>query len=165
MSVEHLSGSINFDAFDSTSEPLNRFLKRFALTNEANGSSRTYVFCDAGRRVIGYYALCAGAVQYRQVPARTAKGLAKHEVPVLLLARLAVDRAHQGQGIGLMLLRDAIIRTTQAADIVGIRALLVHAKDDPARAWYAKFDFEPSPTDPLHLFLLLKDIRASLPRS
>ncbi|MDZ7665491.1 MAG: GNAT family N-acetyltransferase [Desulfotignum sp.] len=87
------------------------------------------------------------------------KGLAKHPVPVMILARLAVDKAFQGQGLGRALLRDSLLRTLQAADIAGIRALLVHAKDDTARNWYLSWDFEPSSTDPFHLFLLLKDLK------
>ena len=80
----------------------------------------------------------------------------------MLLARLAIDRTEQGQGLGKALLKDALLRTAQAADIAGIRALLVHAKDDEARGWYQKYDFEPNPTDPFHLFLLMKDLRALL---
>ena len=81
---------------------------------------------------------------------------------MMLLARLAVDQTEQRRGLGKALLKDALLRTSQAAEIAGIRALLVHAKDDEARAWYASFDFEPSPTDAYHLFLLMKDLRALL---
>jgi GNAT superfamily N-acetyltransferase len=80
----------------------------------------------------------------------------------MLLARLAVDRSHQGQGLGKALLRDCLLRTVQAADIAGIRALLVHSKDDVASNWHLNLDFEPSPTEPHHLFLLLKDLKAML---
>ena len=80
----------------------------------------------------------------------------------MLLARLAIDRTEQGKGLGKALLKDALLRTAQAADIVGIRALLVHAKDDEARVWYESLEFEPSPTDPYHLFLLMKDLRPLL---
>jgi len=90
------------------------------------------------------------------------KGLARHPVPVMILARLAVDVDHQGRGIGKALLKDALLRTAQAADIAGIRCLLVHAKDDTARQWYAGWEFESSPTDPYHLFLMLKDLKALL---
>jgi GNAT superfamily N-acetyltransferase len=93
-------------------------------------------------------------------PGRVTKGLARHLVPVMLLTRLAVDLTEQGTGIGTGLLKDALLRTAQAADIAGIRALLVHAKAEEAKTWYLKFDFDPSPSDPLHLFLLFKDIRA-----
>jgi len=78
----------------------------------------------------------------------------------MILARLAVDVHYQNQGLGRALLKDALLRTAQAADIAGIRALLVHAKDDTARQWYLNWEFEPSPTDPMHLYLLLKDLKA-----
>jgi predicted N-acetyltransferase YhbS len=81
-------------------------------------------------------------------------------VPVILLARLAVDRIQQGSGLGKNLLRDAILRSVQASEIISVRALLVHALNDSARAFYARFDVEPSPTDPLHLLLTMKDARA-----
>ncbi len=93
-------------------------------------------------------------------PGRVTKGLARHPGPVMLLTRLAVDRTEQANGIGKGLLKDALLRTVQAADIAGIGALLVHAKDEEAKAWYLKYDFEASPSDPLHLLLLLKDIRS-----
>ena len=80
----------------------------------------------------------------------------------MILARLAVDRGHQGQGLGKALLKDALLRTAQAADIAGVRCLLVHAKDEAARQWYASWEFEASPTDPYHLFLMLKDLKALL---
>jgi len=101
-------------------------------------------------------------VQPQAAPARVMKGMARHPVPVMLLARLAVGLAHQGQGLGQALLKDALLRTAQAADVAGIRCLLVHAKDDAARRWYEDWEFEPSPTDPYHLFLLLKDLKGLL---
>jgi len=147
-------------AFDCGKEPLNRFLKRYALVNQKIGGAQTYVVCRGKRRIVGYYSLAAGAVEHAAAPERVGKGLARHPIPVMLLARLAVDRSEQARGLGKALLKDAMVRTVQAASIAGIRALLVHAKDDEARAWYEGFDFEPSPTDPLHLFLLMKDIAA-----
>jgi GNAT superfamily N-acetyltransferase len=93
-----------------------------------------------------------------------AKGLGGYPVPVILLARLAVDRTEQGKGLGAALLKDAILRAASAADIVGCRALLVHAKDKQAQAFYQRFGFEPSPVNELHLFLLMKDILASQAR-
>ena len=111
----------------------------------------------ADKAVAGYYSLAVGSVRRADAPGRAGKGLARHPIPVMILARLAVGRTRQGKGLGRLLLRDALLRTLQA----GIRALLVHAKDDEARAWYESFDFEPGPTDPRHLFLLMKDIRAN----
>jgi len=157
--VEKLTNTQDADGFDCGKEPLNRFLKRFALVNQKSGSARTYVVCRGESRIVGYYSLAAGSVDHGASPARVTKGQARHPVPVMLLARLAVDRGEQGRGLGRALLKDALSRTLQAADIAGIRALIVHAKDDEARAWYESFDFEPSPTDPYHLFLLMKDLR------
>ena len=109
--------------------------------------------------VIGYYALAVGSVEQEQAPERIKKGLARHSIPIMLLTRLAVDRRWQKQGVGAGLLKDAMLRTLQAADIAGIRAIVVHAKDETARTFYQQFDFMPSQTDPLHLFMLLKDVR------
>lgn len=160
--VEQLSANHDIERFDCGKEPLNRFLQRYALTNQAANAARTYVVCGDGNRVAGYYSLAVGAVEHGSAPERVIRGLARHPVPVMLLARLAVDRTVQGSGLGKALLRDALLRTAQAAGIAGIRALLVHAKDDEAKAWYERFDFAASPTDPYHLFLLMKDIRALL---
>jgi GNAT superfamily N-acetyltransferase len=115
-----------------------------------------------GGGVAGFYSLAVGSVTPESAPQRVAQVLARHPVPVMILARLAVDQAHQGRGLGQALLRDALLRTAQAADIAGIRALLVHAKDDVARKGYESWNFEPSPSDPLHLFLMLKDLKALL---
>ena len=103
--------------------------------------------------------LAVGQVSCEEAPERLTKGLARHPVPVMLLARLAVDRRWHCQGVGKALLKDAMQRTLQAAEIAGIRAFAVHAKDEEARRFYQKFDFIPSPTDPMHLFVLLKDVR------
>jgi GNAT superfamily N-acetyltransferase len=160
--VQKLDASHEVDAFDCGKGPLDRFLQRHALVNQKAGSAQTYVVCRGEQRVAGYYSLAVGAVEHADAPGRVGKGLARHPIPVMLLARLAIDRAEQGKGLGKALLKDALLRTAQAAEIAGIRALLVHAKDDEARAWYEQFDFEPSPTDPYHLFLLMKDLRAIL---
>jgi GNAT superfamily N-acetyltransferase len=160
--VQKLDASHEVDVFDCGKETLDRFLQRHALVNQKAGSAQTYVVCRREQRVAGYYSLAVGAVEHADAPGRVGKGLARHPIPVMLLARLAIDRAEQGKGLGKALLKDALLRTAQAAEIAGIRALLVHAKDDEARAWYEQFDFEPSPTDPYHLFLLMKDLRALL---
>lgn len=110
----------------------------------------------------GFYSLAVGQIAFDDAPERLAKGLARHPVPVMLLARLAVSVAHQGRGIGSGLLKDAMLRSLAAAEIAGIRAMVTHAKDDAARRFYEHFDFAPSPTDPLHLFILLKDARAAV---
>jgi GNAT superfamily N-acetyltransferase len=108
---------------------------------------------------VGFYTLAVGQVTQEEAPSRLTKGLARHPVPIMLLARLGVDRRWHGQGIGKALLKDAMLRTLQAADIAGIRAFAVHAKDEDARRFYEHFDFIPSPADPMHLFVLLKDLR------
>jgi GNAT superfamily N-acetyltransferase len=112
-----------------------------------------------GESIVGFHTLAVGQVTYDDAPQRLTKGLARHLVPIVLLARLAVDRRWQNQGLGKALLKDAMQRTLQAADIAGVRALAVHAKDDEARRFYERFDFVPSPSDPMHLFVLLKDVR------
>jgi len=158
LAVEKLRPEHVVADFDCGSAELNRFLARFALINQRAGSAQTYVACR-GETVLGYYSLTVGDVAHADAPARVSKGLARHPVPVMLLARLAVDRREHGLGLGKGLLKDALRRTLQAADIAGIRALLVHAKDEEARAFYEHFEFAPSPSDPLHLFLVLKDVR------
>lgn len=146
------------EAFDCGSEPLNLFLRRYALPSQAADGARTYV-AEIGDAVAGYFTLTVGHVEYDDAPERLAKGLARHPVPVMLLARLAVDRGWQGKGLGSALLLDALRRTFQAADIAGIRALVVHAKDEKAKQFYQHFDFEASPLEPFHQFLLMKQIK------
>lgn len=159
--IEKLRREHAIEDFDCGQEALNRFLVRYALQNQQAGASQTYVAL-AGAEVAGYYTLVVGHVQYDGAPERLKKGLARHPVPIMLLARLAIATRWQGKGLGSGLLKDAMLRTLQAADIAGIRALAVHAKDDEAKAFYEHFDFLPSPGDPYHLFRLLKDIRALL---
>ncbi len=156
--VEKLHRRHAVDAFDCGEEPLNRFLLRYALPNSQANASQTYVGL-ADDAVIGFYTLVVGEVAYEGAPERLTKGLARHPVPIMLLARLAVSLDWQGKGVGAGLLRDAILRTLQAADIAGIRAFMVHAKDEHASAFYRHFGFEPSPSDPLHLYALIKDLQ------
>lgn len=156
--IEKLRLEHAVDAFDCGRQELNRFLCRFALTNQQAGAAQTYLaLSDAS--VIGFYTLVVGEVAYADAPHRLTKGLARHPIPIMLLARLAVSLAWQGKGVGAGLLKDAMQRTLQAADIAGIRAFAVHAKDESARTFYEHFDLIPSPTDPMHLFVLIKDIR------
>jgi GNAT superfamily N-acetyltransferase len=156
--IEKLRLEHRIEGFDCGREELNRYLLRYAWLNQQAGAAQTYVGLveDA---IIGYHTLAVGQVSREEAPERLTKGLARHPIPIMLLARLAVDRRWHGRGAGKALLRDAMRRTLQAADIAGIRALAVHAKDDDARNFYEKFDFIPSPTDPMHLFVLLKDLR------
>jgi GNAT superfamily N-acetyltransferase len=156
--IEKLRRDHLIDVFDCGQEELNSWLRKYALQNQGSNAAQTYVGL-AGEVVIGYYSLAVGQIEYVEAPERLQKGLARHPVPIMLLARLAVHKDWQKKGVGRALLRDAVLRTLQAADIAGIRALAVHAKDEGARRYYEQFDFITSPTDPLHLFVLLKDIR------
>ena len=161
--IEKLQRTHPVEGFDCGQEALNRFLIRYALQNQQTGASQTYVAL-ADAEVAGYYTLVVGQVEHEGAPERLKKGLVRHPVPIMLLARLAIARHWQGKGLGSGLLKDAMLRTLQAADMAGIRAFAVHAKDDAAKAFYARFDFIASPSDPHHLFRLLKDIRAALAR-
>ena len=146
------------EGFDCGRDELNQYLLRYAWQNQLAGAAQTYIGL-VGEDLVGFHTLAAGQVTYDDAPERLTKGLARHPVPILLLARLAVDRRWQNKGVGKALLRDAMQRTLQAAEIAGIRALAVHAKDEEAKRFYQHFDFVPSPSDPMHLFVLLKDLR------
>lgn len=159
--IRKIASSDAVESFDCGNPALNQFLQRHALAAQQSESAQTYVCCCEGS-VAGYYSLVVGAVEREAAAARVAKGMPQHPVPVMILARLAVDREHQRIGLGKALLKDALKRTAQAADIAGIRALLVHAKDEDARKWYLQWEFEPSPTDAFHLYLLMKDLKALL---
>jgi GNAT superfamily N-acetyltransferase len=159
--VRKLAATDQVDGFDCGQAALNQFLQRYALVNQKANSAQTYVCCQ-GDVVVGFYSLVVGSADPQTAPSRVMKGLARHPVPVMILARLAVDKEHQRKSLGKALLKDALLRTAQAADIAGIRSLLVHAKDDVARRWYESWEFEPSQTDPYHLFLMLKDLKSLL---
>jgi GNAT superfamily N-acetyltransferase len=151
------------DGFASGRGSLDAWLTRHAPQAPASGSARTYVIVDAEQgRVVGYHALTAAGLERQSATPRVVKGMPRYPIPVVLLARLAVDRTVTGRGLGGWLLRDAMLRTIAAADAIGVRAMLVHAIDDDARRFYLNHGLEPSPTDPLHLMILLKDIEASL---
>jgi GNAT superfamily N-acetyltransferase len=156
--IEKLTRQHAVETFDCGQEALNRFLARFALHNQQANASQTYVAL-ADDTVIGFYSLVVGEVSYDDAPDRLTKGLARHPVPIMLLARMGVALGWQGKKVGAGLLRNAMQRTLQAADIAGVRALAVHAKDEEAQAFYRHFDFIESPTDPLHMFILVKDLR------
>ncbi|HSB14022.1 MAG TPA: GNAT family N-acetyltransferase [Bryobacteraceae bacterium] len=159
--IEKLQRGHVLEGFDCGREALNRFLIRYALQSQQAGASQTYVAL-ANAEVAGYYTLVVGQVEYDGAPERLKRGLARHPVPIMLLARLAIAIGWQGKGLGSGLLKDAMLRTLQAADIAGIRAFVVHAKDAEAKSFYERYDFTASPSDPYHLFRLLKDIRAAL---
>ena len=162
-SIEKLRREHILDQFDCGKDELNDFLKRRAWTNQQANSAQTYVLAKE-LVVFGYYSLSAAAVTHEEATERVKKGLARHLIPVILLARLAVDRRLQGRGVGPALLKDALLRAAGAADTIGARAVLVHAKDEAAKGFYEHFDFEPSASDPYHMFLIMKDLKRLLER-
>jgi GNAT superfamily N-acetyltransferase len=147
----------DYATFDSGEPTLDDYLRSRALANHVEGASRCFVTCRDGR-VVGFYALASASVERSSAPGRVRRNM-PNPVPAILLSRLAIDRKEQGKGLGRHMLRDAITRCVQAADLVGVRVLLVHALHEEAKAFYRHFEFEPSPTDPLHLLLLIKDAR------
>jgi GNAT superfamily N-acetyltransferase len=157
--TEKLLREHDLTRFDCGKAGLTDWLTRYAWTNQQADAAKTYV-ARRGNRVVGYYSLVASSVRRSDAPERITKGLANHPIGVILLARLAIDQSEKGHGLGKALLKDALLRTAQAAEIVGVRALLVHAIDEEARQFYLHFNFEPAPVDPMHLMLLIKDLRA-----
>jgi GNAT superfamily N-acetyltransferase len=156
-----LTASHEVEGFDSGNPALDTWLRRRALVNQENGASRTYVLTEA-KRVIGYYALASGSVAAAEAPGKIKRNM-PDPVPVMILGRLAIDRRCQGKGLGTDLLRDAVLRTMQAAEIGGIRALLVHAVDERGAAFYLRAGFIASPVRPLTLLLLLPRLSADQP--
>lgn len=159
--IEKLGRHHVLEGFDCGEEALNRFLLRFAFPNQQANASQTYLGL-ADEQIAGFYTLVVSEVSFEDAPERLRKGLARHPIPLMLLARMGVSTAFQGRGVGSGLLKDAMLRTLAAADIAGIRALAIHAKDDKARSFYQHFDFIASPSDPLHLFVLIKDLKRAL---
>jgi GNAT superfamily N-acetyltransferase len=160
---EPLDTKHTLEGFDCGVESLNIWLTEHARGAVAAGSARVFVTVDTEQeRVCGYYALAAAAITHEQATERARKGQPRHPIPAVLLARLAVDASVQGHGLGAWLLQDAMRRALSASEAVGMRVLLVHALHDNARSFYERWGFEPSPTDPLNLQMLFKDIRQSL---
>jgi Predicted acetyltransferase len=159
---ELLTAAHDPSGFDCGEPALNTWLAKYALSSQRAELAKSYV-THAGDDVIkGYYTLSAGGVSPEEAPVRVASGGGRHSVPVILLARLAVDVAFQGQGVGRSLVRDALIRIATAGDIIGVRAVLVHMKSPDLRTFYATLGFESSPVDDLQMMLLMKDLRASV---
>ena len=159
--VELLASDHDIAGFDcGKHSSLTQWLRRFARMNQASGDSRTYV---VHRRlaVVGYYSLAPGSVLRKEATVRASTS-SPEPIPIVLLARLAVDQREQGQGLGSALLKDALQRAYAGAEIIGGRAILVHAIDAEAAAFYRRFGFESCPGLELHLMLLMKDVRASL---
>jgi GNAT superfamily N-acetyltransferase len=159
---EHLTAHHDLTAFDSGVPVLDEWLKRHALSNEQAGGSRTYVV-SIGGRVVAYYALAAGGVTQEAATGRVRRNM-PDPVPVMVLGRLAVDRAYHGRGLGAGLLRDAVLRTVQAAELGGIRAILVHAISEDAKRFYERHGFLESPIDPMTLMITVADAKKALGR-
>ena len=151
--------------FDCGSEAQTVWLREDALQAARAESSRVYVSCASGTNLVaGFYALAAGGVARGKAPSRISQGLGRNPIPVVILTRLGVDRRYQRHGLGRSLVHDALLQTASAADLVGVRALLVHAENAEAATFYARISaaFTESPTDPLHLLLLMKDLRSAI---
>ncbi len=157
---EPLNLSHELKDFDSGNTELDDWLKRRALKNEQGGASRTYVVC-IGQRVIAYYCLTAGAVANIKAPGRVRRNM-PDPIPVIIIGRLAIDHSCQGKGFGRALVRDAVLRTLQASEIMGIRAILVHALSEQAKQFYEKCGFTASPIEPLTLIVTVADALAAL---
>ena len=155
------------DDFACGEPALDEWLVKHARAANESDAARVFVVTTADdiATVVGYYALAAAHVEPADATERAKKGQpSRRPVPAVLLARLAVDQRHQGFGLGRSLLQDVLLRCVAATDAIGIRVLLVHAKHKRARAWYEQYGFEESPTDPLHVMLLMKDVRALVER-
>lgn len=157
---EHLTAAHDVSTFDSGVPELDDWLRKRALANEETGASRTYVVCAAGR-VVGYYALATGGVAQARPTGRVRRNM-PDPVPVMILGRLAVDREWQGRNLGASLLRDAVMRTVQAAAIGGIRAILVDAISEDAKRFCEEHGFRASPVDPMILMIPLADAKRVL---
>jgi GNAT superfamily N-acetyltransferase len=157
---EPLTEHHKIDAFDSGIASLDEWLKRRAAPNQLSGASRTFVARDDDR-VVAYYALASSAVAAAATRGRFRRNM-PDPIPVVILARLAVARSHQGQGLGRALFQDAAKRVIHAADSIGIRGLLVHAISEEAKAFYLKLGCEVSPLEPMTLMATLTDLRSAL---
>lgn len=146
------------EVFDCGKPALTDWLQRHAREAQGSGSARTFVVCD-GERVAGYFSLTVGQIDTIEAPERIRRGMGQYPIPLVILARLAVDLDYQGQGLGFSMLQDAIRRTLAIAEQAGIRALLTHPINGGAEAFYRRFGFEPTPENDRQLILLLKDAR------
>ena len=160
--VRRLEAADELGDFDCGVPALNEWLRQFALSDQRAGASVTYIL-ERGPRIVGFYTLAPHAIETSQAAPRLGAGLPRQRpIPVVLLARLGLDRSEQGEGLGALLLRDALARCAAASDAIGGRAVLVHAKDDDAVSFYEKHGFQPLPENPRYLYLLMKDLRASI---
>lgn len=157
---EKLNKSHNLDAFCSGVDSLDQWLKKRARKNEQSGASRTYVLC-VENQVIGYYCLATGAIATQLATGKVKRNM-PNPIPVMIIGRLAIDQNWQGRGLGRALLRDGILRVLQAADIAGIRAILVHAISERAKQFYGSCGFSVSPVESMTLMITIADARKVL---
>ena len=150
LSTEH-----RLDGFVCGESSLDEWLRRRALPNQTTGASRTFVVTDDSNQVVAYYALAAGAVTHRDASGRICRNM-PDPVPVMVLARLAVDQRYQGHKLGAAMLQDAVQRTLAVSQTAGVRALLVHALNESSRQFYMHYGFESSPVNPMTMMLLLQ---------
>jgi predicted N-acetyltransferase YhbS len=155
-----LGSSHQVENFDCGEPSLDHWLKRRARANQASGASRTYVVCEEDR-VVAYYSLASGAVTAATTPGRFRRNM-PDPIPIVLLARLAVDRAYQGRGLGRALFSDAAYRVLEAANSIGIRGIVVHAISDGAREFYVSLGFSPCSHEPMMLVVSIQDLRAAV---
>lgn len=154
---ELLSDHHVIDDFDCGETSLNDWLRRRGLQNQASGASRTYVACTRSRIVAGYYCLSASMISHAAAIGSVRRNM-PDPVPMMLLGRLAADVKWRGQGIGPALMKDAVLRTLEVSESVGVRGLMVHALSEQAKRFYKGWDFQESPVDPSNFMILLKDI-------
>jgi GNAT superfamily N-acetyltransferase len=159
-SPEPLTGEHEIDAFDSGQAALDNWLRRRALANQSGGASRTYVVCEA-RRVVAFYALASGAIVQASASGKFRRNMPE-PIPVVVLARMAVDLEYQGRGLGRGMFRDAARRVVQAADTIGIRGIIVQALSEEARSLYIALGFDSSPADRMTLLVTLHDLSRAL---
>lgn len=163
--VEPLSAEHVVDGFDCGSVAQSEWLVQHALQSHRAGLSRVYVVrgIELDGRVVGYYALAAGSVAPADASRRMMQGAGRYHQPVVILTRLGVDRAVQGTGLGRALVVDALRRISAASEVIGVRALLIHCESEAARDFYLRLaKFDPSPTDPMHLLLTMKDLHRAV---
>jgi GNAT superfamily N-acetyltransferase len=150
-----LGDSHRLDDFRCSAPELTKWLLERARQNQASGASRCFVVCDDQQRVVGFYALAAGAVAQEEAPGRIRRNM-PDPIPVIVLGRLAVHADRVGEGIGRGLLKDAVLRSLLTCEQVGARALLCHAIDHAARGFYLKHGFVPSPIHEMTVMLPLR---------
>ena len=158
--TEILTNNHSISEFSSGIKSLDDWLKNRALANQNSGATRTFVTC-VENRVVGYYAIASGAITIQEALGKFRRNM-PNPIPVIVLARLAVDSSYQNRGLGRALFRDAALRVIQSADTIGIRGIIVHAISEQAKDFYVALGFDPSPLEPMTLMITLNDLRACI---